>query len=583
MSRKRVAIGLAVVVLAAVAVVFGLVRGGSAPTATSRIAESLRPGGESEATGTASASVSPDPVIGEAKATGLSPALASLPTGPLAVPAKARSEEKEEGLGRQGAGGKDAAPNATAPPTAGPMPGPIQSFDGIDMSRGCGPNYIFCLPPDPNGEVGLNHYVQMTNSAVAVFTKTGTQVMGATQINQLWRGTGGECELHNDGDPVVLYDQFANRWLLSQFIVADPDTYGEGDQYGECIAISATSDPTGQYFRYEYLFGTTTFHDYPHLGVWPGGYFMTTHEFDGEVYAGAAVFAFERDKMLKGQPARSVMFDLGPSYGGHLPADVDGSKLPPTGSPELIFEVDDVGNLAPDRMDIWKFKVNWSNPSSSTIGVGAAHAPNYTLKIPDYVTPQCVYGNGPNCVPQLASPTMLDTLGDRLMFRAPYRNFGDHESVVLTHTVVGTGTTSIRYYEVQGLSTTPTLNQAASFGSTSRWRFMGSVAMDRRGDMAIGYSASSPAEYPSLRYVGRFAEDAPNTLPQTEALLHTGTTSQYFPLGRWGDYSDLTVDPADDCTFWYTNEYYSTLPTTNVTPWKTRIGSFKFRECTAAK
>jgi hypothetical protein len=401
--------------------------------------------------------------------------------------------------------------------------------------------------------------------------------MGATQINQLWRGAGGECEIHNDGDPVVLYDQFADRWLLSQFIVAD------GDEYGECIAVSASGDPTGQYYRYEFLFGPDTFHDYPHLGVWPGGYFMTTHEFVGEVYAGAAVFALERDKMLKGQPARFVQFDLGPTFGGHLPADVDGSKLPPAGSPELIFEVDDVSNLAPDKMRIWKFKVDWKNPSASTIGVGPTHQPNYSLDIPDYVTPQCVYGNGPNCVPQLASPTMLDTIGDRLMFRAPYRNFGDHESVVLNHTVVGTGTTGIRYYEVRGLSTTPTIQQAATFNTTSRWRWMGSVAMDRRGDMAIGYSASSPAEYPSLRYVGRFAEDAPNTLPQTEALLHAGTTSQYFPLGRWGDYSDLTVDPVDDCTFWYTNEYYSTLPTVNVTPWKTRIGSFKFRECTAAK
>ena len=573
MNRKRVTAGIALVLVAAIAVVFGLVRGGPAQQVTPRISAALGPGSERQAAGTTSTSVSADPVIGEAKFTGASPALASLPTGPLTLPREERGKQNEASLGKQGAGGKDAAPSPPVPPTAGPMPGPMQSFDGIDMQRGCGPNFIFCLPPDTNGEVGPNHYVQMTNSAVAVYTKTGTEVLGATQINQLWRGTGGECEKYNDGDPVVLYDQFADRWLLSQFI-ASPDA---GDQYGECIAISTSGDPAGSYYRYEFLFGTDTFHDYPHLGIWPGGYFMTTHEFVNDVYAGAGVFAFERDKMLKGQAARYVFFDLGPSYGGHLPADVDGKTLPPAGSPELIFEVDDVSNLAPDRMDIWKFKVDWKNPSASTIGVGPTHQPNYTLSVPDYVTPQCVYGNGPNCVPQLASPTMLDTIGDRLMFRAPYRNFGDHESVVLNHTVVGaTGATGIRWYEVRGLSTTPTITQASTFSTTTRWRWMGSVAMDHRGDMAVGYSASSPAEYPSVRYVGRFAEDVPNTLPQTEALLHAGTTSQYFPLGRWGDYSDLTVDPVDDCTFWYTQEYYSTLPTTNVTPWKTRIGSFKF-------
>jgi hypothetical protein len=582
MKRKRIAALIAVAALAAIAAVSGLVRSGGAPTATSGIATALRPGGENEAAGVASTTVSADPVVGDAKLTGASPALVTLPAGPLTLPKEERGRENEASLGKQGAGGKDAAPDSTAAPTAGPMPGPMQSFEGADMQRGCGASAVFCLPPDPNGDVGPNHYVQMVNSAVSVFSKTGTQLLGATQINQLWRGTGGECEKYNDGDPIVLYDQFANRWLLSQFI-ASPDT-ASGEQYGECIAISTTGDPTGSYYRYEFLFGTDTFHDYPHLGVWPTGYFMTTHEFVGESYVGAGVFAFDRDKMLKGQPAKFVQFDLGSSYGGHLPADVDGRTLPPAGSPELIFEVDDVGNLAPDRMDIWKFKVDWRNPSASTIGVGPTHQPNSTLDVPDYVTPQCVYGNGPNCVPQLGSPTMLDTIGDRLMFRAPYRNFGDHESVVLTHTVVGaTGATGLRWYEVRNPSTTPTLAQASTFSTTIRWRFMGSVAMDHRGDMAIGYSASGPAEYPSLRYSGRFAEDAPNTLPQTEAVLHQGTTAQYFPLGRWGDYSDLTVDPSDDCTFWYTNEYYDSLPSVNITPWKTRIGSFKFYNCTAAK
>jgi hypothetical protein len=133
------------------------------------------------------------------------------------------------------------------------------------------------------------------------------------------------------------------------------------------------------------------------------------------------------------------------------------------------------------------------------------------------------------------------------------------------------------------VSTKPTVTQASTFATQTRWRWMGSIAQDRRGDTAIGFSASSPAEYPSVRYAGRFAEDPPNTLPQTENLLHAGSTSQYFPLGRWGDYSDLTVDPSDDCTFWYTQEYYSTLPTTNTTPWKTRIGSFKFGDCMATK
>ncbi|MDQ5837959.1 MAG: exo-alpha-sialidase, partial [Acidobacteriota bacterium] len=468
------------------------------------------------------------------------------------------------------------------------MPAANQTFDGMSQSDACGN----CIPPDPVGAVGPNHYVEMVNSSFAVYSKSGTKLSGPTDINSLFQGlpANAACRLYNDGDPVVVYDQLADRWVLTQFAVN-----GGSGPYDECVAVSSSSDPTGSYYVYDFHRSDTVFHDYPKLGVWPDGYYMTTNEFDGttETFLGAGVAALERDKMLAGDAgARMIFFDLSTvnsSFGGMLPATLDGGTLPPAGSPNYVAEVDSQINsptLGADAMRIWKFHADWANPSNSTFG--ADGLPDSTLPVAAWTPAQCIEGQG-TCAPQEGSPYTLDILGDRLMFRLAYRNFGDHESLLLNHSVLADARVGVRWYEVRGLSTTPTIFQQSTFAPTdSLWRWMGSIAMDHSGDIAVAYSTSSPASFPSLAYAGRLNGDPAGELTQGEAQLFAGGGPEnvaFFapPVGRWGDYSSLTVDPTDDCTFWYVNEYFSPLAQQGTdapgAPWRTRIGSFKFSQC----
>jgi hypothetical protein len=500
----------------------------------------------------------------------------------------------------------------TAAPTAA-MPPVGVSFEGMNISQGCGG----CLPPDTDGAVGPNHYVQMVNTQLAVYNKTtGAMISGPTAIKQLW--SSGECAARDDGDPIVLYDQLADRWIISQFVSS------AAPSFAQCIAVSTSSDPSGAYYAYEFDQSTTVFHDYPKLAVWPDAYYMTSNEFPSgqETNSGAGAFAFERAKMLAGQPARFIWFDessiaVGAVYvpGGQNPTNLDGKVPPPAGMPNYIVEVDAQGST-PTSTDttavlaMFKFHVDWNNPANSTFGTGSGTPvavggglymasgghPNFEVPIANFVPAQCVYGEGPNCVPEKVVPGVhtatLDTLGDRTMFRATYRNFGDHESMVVHHTVVtaadamtGATRTGLRWYEVRNLSTTPTIYQQSTFApldpTNPLWRWMGSAAMDHTGDIAIGYSASGPSYFPSIHYAGRLATDPLNDLTQGEAVMFAGLGIQGFPLNRWGDYSDLTVDPNDDCTFWYTQEYLPANGTTDLLPvnWHTRVGSFKFPQC----
>ena len=459
---------------------------------------------------------------------------------------------------------------------------PLGTFEGINQAGGCGN----CIPPDPTGDVGPNHYVEAVNSSFAVYSKSGAVLAGPTNINALFSTLPGNppCKQLNDGDPIVLHDQLADRWLISQF-TAGPD-------YHECIAISQTADPTGAYHVYDFdVGGTSTFHDYPKLGVWPDGYYMTSNEFaGGSTFAGAGAFAFERDKMLLGQPARMVFFDLSTvnsAFGGMLPSDMDGWNLPPAGSPNYFAEVDSEINtpsLGPDALRIWEFHVNWATPANSKFGLDGQ--PNAILPVATWNPPQCVRGVG-TCPPQLGSPYSLDVLGDRLMFRLAYRNLGTHESLVANHSVIADARIGVRWYEVRSPGSSPTIHQQSTFAPTDAlYRWMGSIGMDHQGNIAAGYSTSSAASFPSLAYAGRLASDPLNTFGQGEAQLWAGAGAQNValylpPASRWGDYTHLSVDPADDCTFWYVNQYYGVEGTTSPgAPWRTRIGSFKFSQCT---
>jgi hypothetical protein len=437
------------------------------------------------------------------------------------------------------------------------MPSPLLNFNGIPFP-GVACN---CAPPDTNGEVGLTQYVQIVNEGYQVFNKsTGASVFGPVSITTIWSGFGGVCETAGGGDPVVLYDQLANRWVVTQFAGTSVPT-------DECIAVSTTSDATGSYNRYGFHLGTNFF-DYPHLGVWPDAYYMAMDVYNstGTLRLGPQPFAFNRVAMLAGSSATFITTGITGGAGEdlYLPSDLDGSTLPPAGAPNSFVEFPGSGTYK-----TFHFHVDFGTPANSTFTLFAQPAAaGFTLLCPATRS----------CVPQSGTTSRLDAIADRLMFRLAYRNFGDHESVVGNYTVSSGGVAGVRWFELRNVTSGPeTVFQQSTYQPDTTWRWMGSAAMDGGGNLAVGFSASSASIVPALRYAGRLTSDPLNTLAQGEAVLFAGQGSQTGTSNRWGDYSDLTVDPVDDCTFWYTNEYYPT----GVTQfnWRTRIGSFKFATC----
>jgi hypothetical protein len=443
-------------------------------------------------------------------------------------------------------GGGDAPAPAAA--TAG------VGFEGINFNS----STCNCAPPDTNGEVGPNHYVQTVNSAFAVYSKTGQVLLSPRAINTIWQGFGGACETRNDGDPIVLYDSLADRWMISQFTAAAP--------YHECIAVSTTGDPTGSWYRYAFQLSTTDFPDYPHFGIFPDGYYMSVNWFkSGTTYAGPRPYVFDRAKMIAGQPAtfQTTSAALGSGVAPLQPADQDGPTQPAAGSPGLFLEFSNPFNL-------YKFQVNWTTPSASTWAKSGSVSPAAFNSL-------CATSR--NCIPQSGTTQKLDGLGDRFMYRLVYRNMGTYESLLAVHSVRAYGTNTkpvagTRWYEIRNPFGTPSIYQQGTYGfndGISRW--MGSIAMDKNGNIALGYSASGNI-YPGIRYTGRLATDALGTMTQGDNIMYSGTGSQKG-VNRWGDYANLSVDPVDDCTFWFSTEYNNS----NNWYWGTRIGSFKLPGC----
>jgi uncharacterized repeat protein (TIGR01451 family) len=449
------------------------------------------------------------------------------------------------------------------------------NFEGISNPNACGG----CAPPDPNGDIGPNHYVQMVNLKFQVFSRTGTPLFGPANTNTLWVGFGGPCEIENAGDPIVLHDQLADRWLLTQFTATGPAFFN-------CVAISTSSDPTGSYYRYAFSTGPN-FPDYPKYGVWPDAYYISTREFAGGAgpFVGVGAYALNRAQMLVGNPLAQVVSFLVPpapdAYrvgDGLLPSDLDGSNPPPPGSPNYFVGSMDSGGpySAPaDALNLFKFHVDFATPTNSTF--------TFTNQIPtaafDSVFP-CSPARA--CIPQPGTPTKVDILSyrQRPLHRLAYRNFGTHESLVTNQSVEATaGIAGVRWWEIRSPNSGPTIFQEGTYApgdGVHRW--MGSAAMDASGDIALGYSVSDAATvFPGIRYTGRLVTDPAGTMPQGEAVLVNGTGSQTGGGNRWGDYSSMNVDPVDDCTFWYTNEYYGA---TSAADWQTRVGSFTFPECT---
>ena len=469
--------------------------------------------------------------------------------------------------------GSTAPPSFTDPVLQGPTaqvgaPTTGANFDGVNNVNGV-------LPPDPSGAIGPNHYVQVVNLSLAVWDRSGTMLKGPVNINTLWQGFGGACATTNNGDPIVLYDRVANRWMVSQFALPN---YPIGPFY-QCIAVSQTGDPLGAWHRYEFFISQTKLNDYPKFGVWPDGYYMAINQFNCKVtgcsWGGQGAVVFERDKMLLGQAAQMVYFDLftiDSNLGGMLPSDFDG-PAPPAGAPNYFVEVDDNTWLySPDQLQIWEFHVDWSDTAKSSF----THTPAMNLSTAAFDSNLCGYSR--NCIPQQGTNRKVDAISDRLMYRLQYRNFGTYQALVTNHTVDvnGADRAGIRWYELRNPGSGWSINQQGTYSPDSTHRWMGSIAMNKLGDIALGYSKSSTSVYPSIYATGRLSGDAAGVMTQAEIPIQNGSGSQTHTSGRWGDYSHMTVDPADDCTFWYTQEYYAT---TGSAPWRTRIGSFQLRNC----
>jgi hypothetical protein len=466
------------------------------------------------------------------------------------------------------------------------MPQPFLTFEGLSDADNKATFGHRVIPPDTNGDVGPHFYVQMVNVTFRIFDKRGSPLTPPRQLSDLFAPLGPPCNIVNQGDGVTLYDPLADRWLISQLcLLTTPFRH-------ELIAISQTSDPRGAYYLYDFMMPNDKFNDYPKFGVWPDAYYMTDNEFDsfGQVFLGTGVFAFDRTRMLVGDPTASYIYkDLAPldrTIGGMLPADMDGLRPPPPGTPDYFasFTADEFKDPG-DALRLFEFHADFANPANSTF-TERPESPIVVAPFNPLAPP------GRNCIPQPPpaddATASLDALSDRLMHRLAYRDFGDHESLVVTHTVnVSGGLTpatyhaGVRYYELR--RPLPggafAVGEQATFAPDSENRWMGSAAQDAQGNLVVGYSVSGFDTLPSIRYAGRLAGDPPNGLFQGEATLYPGTFVQQSISHRWGDYSALSVDPSDDCTFWYTNEYYQADDPNTTAEWQTRVGLFSFPTC----
>jgi hypothetical protein len=484
--------------------------------------------------------------------------------------------------GAQPVAASPAPTQAPTSPAPGATPPPIQNFAGLARTQSAN---LAEGAADTNGAAGPDRYVQMINQAVEVFMKDGTPLCNPPPGNgAFWEGTS--CGTGRDSDGVVLYDRHAGRWFASRFQQLNGTWY-------QCVAVSKSTDPLGGYYRYRFQVSSDQFpwfNDYPKFGISPDAYYLTADA--NKIFRGSGtgiyVVSFDRNRMLQGQDAGEVEFfvprQTGPTGVSELsmmqPANWDGDVSPPTGAPEYLAQArDDNEGWPSDRVAIWGLQANWTQPSSST------------LALTDLLTPESF--NSDVCGHQLCivqpnpdnhSSPHLDSLAyGYLGFRLVYRNFGDHASLLLNQTVAtpdNVNRSGIRWYELrktafsnwsifqQGTYAPPTDNN-------DRW--LGSMAMDGQGDIALGFDVSGSQVHPSVAYAARTPSDPPGML-RTEVVLAGGAGSQ-MDNGFFGDYSQMAVDPQDDCTFWVTNEYYTSQTNGNNHDFDTRIGSFRFPTC----
>src|ERR1044072_3532264 len=448
------------------------------------------------------------------------------------------------------------SPSALALPKAGTI------GTGVDPS-------FAVAPPDTTVDVGPNHYVQWVNLRYAIYTLTRdaqNQITGYNLVagfpkngNVVWSGFGGTCQTNNDGDPIVQYDQLADRWILTQFAVSSTP-------FTQCVAVSTGPDPTGSYFRYSYSYAND-FNDYPKLGVWNDAYYITYNMFrNGNTFRGNRVCAFERAQMLVGAVARQICAQTNNQNASLVPSDLEGTTLPPAGTPNLLL------SITTNSVRFWRFAVNWG------AGTGSLTGPTTIAGVAAFSRA----GGGGACIPQPGTTQVLDSLADRLMYRLSYRNLPTREALVINHSVATGGVSGIRWYELTNAagqtmaSATPVIRQRGTLAPAGAYRGMGSAAIDQTGGIAVGYNISNSTTIkPSIRYAYRGPLDPLGTIGNETSVV-VGPGVQTPNLARWGDYSTMSVDPVDGCQMVFTGEY---IPANGNFNWTTFIHSFKLSTC----
>jgi len=455
------------------------------------------------------------------------------------------------------------------------MPAATLNFESIKLDDSCGSaNCGAGYPPDTVGDVGPSHYIAAVNTAIAIFDKSGTR-LALYSFNQLWSAaaTGTACDSSNRGDPTVVYDPIGDRWIVADFAFTSPTA----TPFYECIAVSMTNDPVnGGWYLYALRADDAmqpNLNDYPKMGIWTDGLYMTANMFTSSLsFAGVRVWAIDRLQLESGT-LNAVIADLtSGTIFSLLPANLRGTR-PPVGRDEFFTAESTIAFT----YDVYTMHPDWTTPANSTFSAPTSVA-------------QTSYYLPATSIPQPNTSTLLDSLGERMMMQTQYTHIGGVESLWVSHTTRPTviGPTAIQWAQINvtggTANTTPVQEQEFTNGNDGLYRWMPSIAADHQGDAAVGYSASNSSNYPSIRYAGRLAGDTLSTLGQGEATLPVSGLGNLdfncggLPCHRWGDYTAMTVDPVDNCTFWYVNEYYPTPDKTTV--WHTRVGSFSFPGCT---
>ena len=494
----------------------------------------------------------------------------------------------------------------------------VASFDGLGVGFD-GPQGTATLrnPSDNSLAVGPNHVMQTVNTRTAIFDKRGKPLYGPVPNNTVFKGFGGACEATNNGDTVIRYDQLADRWLIVMptfrrgAVRADqpavpragdpaqvsvigqagqpgaattlpvpprqteqpPQPRGQGGQrppqpqgpYSMCYAVSTSSDPFGSYYRYEFL--RPLFPDYPRPAIWPDGYYIPTSTGDDVIQKHACVA--ERAKMLKGEPANEqcVIVD-GVNFLNN--ADIDGKALPPPGAPNIMMAAGGTQLkkvFEDDGIYVWKFHVDWQN------------AANTKVTGPEKITVAPYHylcdGQLTNCVPQPGTDRRLDAQGDKIMARLVYRKIGNRESVVAVHSInTSAKAGGVRWYEFRvNKDRSVKLHQQGTYAPDGFYRWMASPAIDRKGNIGIGYSFGGAPNFAGQRFAGRLANDPLGLLTLKETILVEGEGIQN--VMRWEDYTQTAVDPSDDCTIWYVGDYIKK----GETNYSSKIGAFRFPNC----